>query len=363
MMNIEKGKISNSQLIFLIVGFIEGSTFLVYFVSNLAKHDTWLTILSGLAVILPFGYIYGLLVKRFPGVNLARIHRIIYGRYLGTAISLFYLSYFFLILALNTKDIGDFYTGFFMPNTPLEIFLIVFTFVCAYATWNGIEVLARITPFIVAFVSLIIIGTTFMLLPRMDFSNFLPIGELPLIDFIHSTQLIAEIPFGELVVFLPITFALNDGKSVLKTFLAALLLAAALFMITVIRNTAVLGDAEAMVVSPTIQVARLINFGFLSRLDILFAAGHTVAIFLKCTVLFYITVLFFSQILELRTYSPMIFPLGCLTIVVGMILYPSPTAHVQSAQNVEVMFFIPFILIFPPLSLLIAKIRNLSRKG
>jgi spore germination protein KB len=362
-MNIEKGKISNSQLIFLIVGFIEGSTFLVYFVSNLAKHDAWLTVLSGLAVIFPFGCIYGLLVKRFPRLNLARIHRIIYGRYLGTAISLFYFSYYFLILALNTKDIGNFYTAFFMRETPSEIFLIIFTGVCAYATWNGIEVFARIAPFIVAFVSVILVGTAFMLLPKMNFVNFLPFGELSFIDFIHSTQIITEIPFGELIVFLPIAFALNDSKPVVKTFLSSLLLAAGLFMVTVIRNTAVLGNTEAMLVSPTIQVARLINFGFLSRMDILFAAGHTVGIFLKCGILFYVAVLFLCQILELRTYSPLLFPLGCITVILGMILYPSPTAHVKSAQNVEVVFFIPFILFFPPLSLFIAKIRNLPKKG
>ncbi len=362
-MNIEKGKISSSQLIFLIVGFIEGSTFLVYFVSNLAKHDTWLTILSGLAIIVPLGYIYALLAEKFPGFNLAQIHRIVYGRYLGTTISFFYLGYFLLILSLNIKDVGDFYINFFMRDTPIEVFSIIFTCVCAYAAWNGIEVLARITPFIVTYVSLIVTGTTFMLLPKMDFSNFLPLGELSFKNFIHSTQIIAEIPLGELIVFLPLTFALNDNKPKAKTFLSGLLLAAAFFMIVTIRNTAVLGNTEALLVSPSFQVARLINFGFLSRLDILFAAGHTFGIFLKCSVLFYITALFLSQILELRTYLPMLFPLGCITIILGIILYPSSTAHLQSAQNVEIMYFFPLIFIFPPLSLFIAKIRNLPKKG
>lgn len=362
-MNIEKGEISSSQLIFLIVGFIEGSTFLVYFVSNLAKHDAWLTILSGLAIIVPFCYIYASLAKRFPGLNLARIHRIVYGRYLGTAISFFYLSYFLLILSLNIKDVGDFYINFFMRDTPIEVFSIIFTCVCAYASWKGIEVLARIAPFIITYVSLVIIGTTFMLLPKMDFSNFLPLGELTFKNFVHSTQIIAEIPFGELIVFLPLAFALSDNKPKVKTFLSALLLAAAFFIIITIRNTAVLGNTEALLVSPSFQVARLINLGFLSRLDILFAAGHTFGIFLKCSVLFYVTALFFSQILELRTYLPMLFPLGCITIILGIILYPSSPAHLQSAQNVEIMYFFPLIFIFPPLSLFIAKIRNLPKKG
>jgi spore germination protein KB len=362
-MNIEKGKISNSQFIFLIVGFIEGSIFLVHFVTNLARHDTWLTVLSGLAVIVPFVYIYALLIKRFPGRNFVRIHQIIYGRHGGTIISLLYLSYFLLILSANIKDIGDFYVLFFMRNTPLEIFLIVFTCVCAYAVWNGIEILARIAPFIVAFVSFVILVTALMLLPKTDFSNFLPLGELSLKDYIHSTHILDVVPFGELIVFLPIAFAVNDSKVLTKTFLSGLFLATALFMVTVIRNTAVLGDTEALLFSPSFQVARLINFGFLSRLDILFAAGHTVAIFLKCSILFYVTVLCLSQILKLRTCRPAFFPLGCIAIILGIILYPSPTAHFESVQNVLVIVISPLMFIFPPLSLLIAKIRNLPPKG
>jgi spore germination protein KB len=141
-----------------------------------------------------------------------------------------------------------------------------------------------------------------MLFPRMDFANLLPIGELPFIKFIQSTQVIAAIPFGELIVFLPIAFTLNDSKPVTKTFLSGLLWAAVFFLVTVVRNAAVLGNTEAMMGSPSFQVARLISFGFLSRMDILIAVGHTVAIFLKCSVLFYITVLFLAQILGLRTY-------------------------------------------------------------
>jgi spore germination protein KB len=280
MMNIEKGKISNLQFFFLITGHLEGTIFLISFVSNLAKHNTWLIILSGVAVIVPFICIYALLVKRFPGLNFARINSIIYGRYLGGAISVSYFSYLFLLLSLNIKVVGDFYSNFFIRDTPPEIILIVFTCVCAYAVWNGIEVLARIAPFIVLFESLIIIVTTFMLLPKINFSNFLPLGELPLANFIHSTQILAEVPFGtSFTVFLPFAFTLNDQKPVVRTFLSGLLLAVAFFIVMAVRNTAVLGNTEALLVSPSFQTVRLINIGFLSRMDILFGVAHTFGMF------------------------------------------------------------------------------------
>jgi hypothetical protein len=59
----------------------------------------------------------------------------------------------------------------------------------------------------------------------------------------------------------------------------------------------------------------------------------------------------------------MLFPLGCITIIQGIIWYPSITAHIKSAQNDFVIMISPLLFIFPPLSLLIAKIRNLPKKG
>jgi spore germination protein KB len=363
-LNIEKGKISNLQLILLLTGYLEGAIYSVSFTANLSKHDAWLTVLVGFIINVLFGYVYALLIKRFPGRNLVDIHKIIYGRYLGTAVSLYYLSYSLLLLAFMAKITSDFYNIFFMRETPREIILIVFTCVYAYAVWNGIEVLARVTPFVVTILSLVIFGTTSMLLPKMDFTNFLPIGELPLIDFVHSTQITTEIPIGIIAtIFLSIAFTVNDHRRVEKALLSSILLGTFIFMLITIQNTAVLGNTEAIFYSPAFHASRLINIGFLSRLDILFAFGYTLGQFLMCAIFFYITALLLSQILGLRTYLPLLFPLGCIVVILAMIVYPSVTAHLQSIQNVEIWFFLPAMFIFPPLSLLIAKIRNLPKKG
>jgi spore germination protein KB len=362
-LNIEKGKISALQLFLMITGFLEGNVYLLSFAVNLSKHDTWLTVISGLILATPFGYICALLVKKFSGRNLAAIHNIIYGRYLGTAVSLYYICCFLLLFSFASKDVSEFYNTFFMRETPQEIMLTVFICVCAYAVWNGIEVIARLAPFVVTFVSLTIIATFIMLFSKLDFANFLPIGELTLINFIHSTQIVTEIPFGLVMIFfLPVAFTVNDRRRTGRALLSGLLLGAAFFLVIAIRNTAVLGNTEALLISPSFQTVRLINIGFLSRLDILFAIGHTLGQFLLCAIFFYITVLLLSQTLGLRTYLPLIFPLGGIAVILGLITHPSTTAHLQNAQNIDIMLWFPMIFIFPSLSLLIAKIRNLPKE-
>ncbi len=362
-LNIEKGTISVFQFSFLIIGFIEGSILLTSYVSNIVKNSSWLVLLSGLASIAPFVYIYALLAQRFPGINFAQINQNVFGTYLGTAFSSLYIGYFLLLFSFNLREIGNFYTIFFMRETPFEVFLIVFIFVCAFAVWNGLEVLARINTFLLVAINLSIMIATLMLLPKMNLTNLLPLAELPLKDFIHGTQIIADIPFGEIAVFLTMAFALNDNRHVVKSTFLSLILGAAIFLIITIRNTAVLGNTEALLYSPSFEVIRLINIGFLSRIDILFAFGFTIGLFLKCSILFYGVVLLLSQLLKLRTYRCLIFPLGCITTVLAIIVFPSITAQFLSGQNEALMMAIPFFHIFPPLTLLVAKLRNLPKKG
>jgi spore germination protein KB len=189
------------------------------------------------------------------------------------------------------------------------------------------------------------------------------LAELPLKDFIHGTQIIADIPFGETTVFLTMAFALNDGRQMVKFTFWGLIIGAAIFLIVTIRNTVVLGNTEALLLSPSFEVIRLINIGFLSRTDILFAFGFTIGMFIKCSVLFYGAVLLLAQLLKLRTYQCLIFPLSCLTAILAIVIFSSATEQIFSGQNEALMLAIPFFHLFPPLTLSIAKIRNLSQKG
>lgn len=363
-LHIEKGQISQSQLLLIIIGFIEGSVFLASHVSGMVKNNTWLVIICSLICIMPFVWLSAWLSSQFPGYNFARINRTIYGPYLGTAVSLLYLSHYLIILASNIRDLGIFYVTFFMRDTPMEAFVLVFTLVCAYVVWNGIEVLARIAPFIVAIVSAIIIISLFMLLGNMNFTNFFPIMDMPFIKFLHAVQIIASQPLGELVMFLPAwTFVVNDHQATVRTTISGLLVAAFFFLILSIRNTAVLGGSEGVLLSPAYQVVRLINIKILTRMDILFATGHTLALFLKTSLIFYAVVLFTSQLLNLKAYSPMIFPLGCLAGTLTLIIYSSIMESIMFAQSSAILLTDLYVFFFPTLSAFIAKIRHLPQKG
>ena len=362
-MNTEKNKISGVQLMFLVTAFVQGSILLTSFTVSLTKHDTWLVVLSGLILIAPFILSYCLLSKRFKGLNLIQIHDIVYGKYIGKAVSLYYIFFVFLTMSFNLRDLGDFYATFLMPDTPLIFFIVIFTLVCAFAVWKGIQTLGSICHLFV-FTTFIIIASTFLLLLKdMDFSNFLPVFDLPLKNFIQGTHIISSIPYGELVIFLIIGASLKDAGQTTKSIFSGLLLGAISVLLVSIRNTAVLGSTETILISPSFQSVRLIDFGrVFTRMDLVIGIGQTLMFFIKSSLYYYVLVVSLSQLLGLRSYLPLILPIGAIETILALTVFESSVEHQLITISAGIIYSIPVIYIFPPLSLLISRLRNLPKQ-
>ncbi|RCX20946.1 spore germination protein KB [Anaerobacterium chartisolvens] len=362
-MNIEKGKISDFELMFLILCFILGSITFISFADTITKHDTWIVIISAYAASIPFILSYILLVKKFPGKNLIQINDIIYGRYLGKLISILYIWFILTLLSLNLKGLADFYTGFIMPETPSLLFLAVCALVCAYAVQNGLESMGRISAVIFFIITLNIIVSSLLGMGDMDFSNFLPVFEMPLKTYFQSIHIILTIQMCEIIVFLMVMPNLNNFKHTGKYTLLGLTISTLLLMSVSIRNTAVLGVTSSIYFSDSYQALRLIDIGdVLTKMDILFAIGLTLVLFIKNCVLYYATVAGMSQMLNLRSYKPLILPVGSIAVCLAIILFDSVIEHNLHARSYHAILVTPFELILPPLSLLIAKIRGLPKK-
>jgi spore germination protein KB len=358
----ESSKISKGELIYLIGAFIQGSVIFISFIGNLTKHDTWLAVLAGFIITFPIIAIYIELGKKFAGRNLIAILEITFGTFLGKVVSILYLCFFWLLLVFNLKGLGNFLL-IFMPETPMAFFIVIFVIVCAYTLTVGIEVLARLS-FLFVVVALLIICSTFLfLLKDMNFSNFLPIFVVPWQDFLHGIHVVTVMPFGEIVVFLMVLPYINNINSVAKSTTIGFILGGISFLIIAIRNTAILGSTEFIWSSPSLQATRLINIGnILTRMDILIATGHTILLFVKCSILYHAVVVSFSQLLRLRTYLPVIIPVGGISVTLSMIVYESTIDHNISAQNTWPIVATLFVVVFPSILLLTAAMRNQPKR-
>lgn len=169
------------------------------------------------------------------------------------------------------------------------------------------------------------------------------------------------IPFNEVLIFMMVIPYVNKIKEVKTSVFLGMILGGVTFFIVVIRNTAVLGPLAEIVVSPSMEAARLIDIGnIINRLEALVAIALWETIFLKMSIFYYASVLGIAQLLKLRSYVPLVIPIGVIGISFAL-CYESAMQFSYTLMNTYPMFSFPFYVVLPLLSLFIAKIRKLPK--
>jgi spore germination protein KB len=359
---IDRGEISSLQLMFLVTGFLQGAHLLIAFATGITRHDTWLSVLTAIAVCIPIVLVYTTLAQKFPGKSLMQMNDIVYGPFIGKLISVAYIWYFLLLAALNLRTVGNFVRTYVMPETPMPAILIMFIFVCAWAVRKGIEVIARCSFIFVIISAVLVLTVTVLLVKDIKFTNLLPVFDIPAAKFIQGTHIIATIPFCQIVTFLMITPYLNKTDQAKRSVILGLLLGGFQLFVIVARDAAVLGITATIMGSPSFQATRSIDIaGILTRLDILVAIVLLITLFLRVSIFYYATVTGIAQLLRLHSYLRLVFPFGIIITSLAVMVYDSAAEHVNTSATIWPVFSFPFEILIPVISLIIAAVRGFPK--
>jgi len=359
-MRLEKGIVTNRQLTYIIIAFMQSSALTVEFAFSYMKQSTWLAVLAGLVIVIPLALMYLAIAKRYPGKNLIQIDDAVFGPYLGKVLSAAYIWYFFQLSTHHMFFFNSFWMTYLMPETPRFVFLVMFGFVCAFAVRSGIEVIARCCFTVAVIVWITTITLVVLLLGDMKPGNLLPLFDTSLIDFIHSTHIMVTIPLGDLVLFLMIFPCTADREKMKKPVLTGIVLAGLQLLVIVLRDALVLGPRLASATSASFAAARQINIAdVLTRMDILVAISLLAMIFIKGTLVYYVTVLQTAQLLGLRSYKPLVIPIGALIASIAVAVYPSDMEQVYGGKEAWPFNALLCILLLPAVTLAVIWIRSL----
>ncbi|WP_160678280.1 endospore germination permease [Clostridium sp. C8-1-8] len=363
-MHIEKGKISSIQLMYLVIGLLQGSTLTAAFISGVTKQDTWIVILVSFFIMcgLLLGYIK--LAEVFPEKNIIEINDITYGKYIGKVISVIYIYHFWFIVAANLRIIGDFYGSFLMQETEIIIFIVVLAITCIYALKKGLEVISRIVPIFVIVTGIVAILISVLLIKEVDITNLLPIMQIKPLEFIHGVDLIVTIPFGEIMVFLMIFPKVKNKECIKEHTFLGFFIGVALFFMVIVRNIAVLGGSGSLDIQSSYQVTKIINIGdIITRAEVIVAVLLLTNVFIKIAIFAYATVMSISQLFKLRSYKHIVSPIMAISALFAITMYNSSVEESFNATNIYVFYgWIPEI-IFPLGSLLISKVLKLRKNN
>lgn len=247
-------------------------------------------------------------------------------------------------------------------NTPPTVLLIFILGVCASTVGRGVEVLARCSVVLVPFAILVGIIDVVLSIPRMDFNNILPIFDISAKNFLWATHSAAIFPFAQTVTFTMVFSSLNNKKSRYPSVALAIIISGLFLSLLQLRNALILGPMISKYIFPSYIAIQTINIAdVLSRLEVIVTIFFLFSGFIKVSVLLYGTVLGMSQILNLRSYRPLIIPV----VILFTILSPSSVRNfVESIEFTDKgypIYALPWEVGIPLMTLIVASVRKLPR--
>jgi spore germination protein KB len=360
----EENKITASQFMFSVACFLQASSLLTGFFGPITMQDSWLTVCFALLLVTPVCLIYLKLMQTFPELNLLEIYDRVYGPVLGKMLAWFYIWFFYTLTAINLRDVQDFLNLTIMVETPRVVLLVVFIFLCAYAVYNGVKVVTQYSSlFVFIFMIVLVIGTIFTI-NHMNMENFLPVLTLPARNYLHATNIVLTIPFGELVVFLMIAPSVQKVNGGLGKYLfSGLAMGGFAYLVAVFRDTSVLGNTIALFAFPSFETLRMVNlFQALSRLEILFALVFIILLFFKVSFLFYVSVKALAYVFAFKSYRSLVMLSGALLFTYALFVYISTVDHAIYATETTPQLWLLLEAIIPFLTLMLAKLRKLPQR-
>jgi len=356
---------STRQLMFGIATFIGGSSLFTVFVTQITFQDSWISALIALALSLLVVLIYTALIRKFPGLGLLQMHSVVYGKHLGRAFNLAYTLFCFGFAAVSLRNLGDFFTGYIMPETPMVVVLSMLAATCALAANCGITIVMRNAFLFFIFMVTALLMNSLMLLPNMHLYNFLPVFRLGLSAYAQGSFVLAAAPFCEIIVFLILLPYADRQANVRKSFFWGLLLGALYLLITFLRDIATLGTALSYLTEPTYEAIRLINLmDVFSRLEIVFAFALITMRVFKMSVLFCAIVRSVEDTVG-KTFEKRglcVTVIAVITVLCALYFFPTGLTLPEWFRTTGAYFFGVFEMLLPLLTLGLASVRRLGIK-
>jgi spore germination protein KB len=344
------------QFTILVIFFGVGSSILIApsMLAAVARQDAWLASLIGQFESLFLVAIYIALARRYPRRSWIEINELVFGKWIGKAISLQYLIYFFLLGTLLAGDIGYFLTTQIMPETPILFIMGCLMVIVVMAVRLGPETMARGAEIFFPWVILLFLTLVLMLLPKMEMEKM-----LPMMEYGYSPVLRASVPYvslQEYVVLMMIYPFVKTSKKIVPAFYVGVVTTGIVLVIIMLLCIVVLGPGlTASNIYPSFTLAKKISIGkFLERVEVIIGGLWFITITFKLILTFFATAAGASQTFRFRSYSFLTVPLAMLTVASVLPSYTNVVYATDFIHRVWPAYSLTFLLALPLATLLVS---------
>jgi spore germination protein AB len=179
-----------------------------------AGYDAWISVLLSVFVVATSTICIILLLKNYDSADLFGIHRDIFGKWIGSFLSIIYMGYLFVIAYLVIMHYTEMVQAWIFPQMPTWLLSGLLIFLAVYAVLGGVRILVGVC-FITFILTAWLVFILSVPLQYMDYTHFFPIWNHSLKEIgmgVYKTSF-SVIGFELLLFFYPY---IKDKKKVMK---------------------------------------------------------------------------------------------------------------------------------------------------
>jgi spore germination protein KB len=340
-MGIEQGKISGWQTILLVSNSILASMILVVpaLLSAEAGQDAWISVLIAGVMGVLIGVLVVSLGLRFPKKNLVEYSIDLLGPWFGRIVCIVFALFFLLISAYQVRSFSILLIIETIPETPLIVLDALLVVLVAYGVYLGLEVFSRVNEIVFPLFIAVFFFLFALAAPEMDLVQLKPYLTNTFPDIVWGgvilTAFYAEGAF--LLMIIPSLRSPEDAKKLVLTVAAILLV---VMFIDVVGLIALFGAPEtSLMMFPTFELAKTVSLGtFLERIESLVVGIWVGSVSLKIMSFYYVSVMIFAEVCNLREYRPLVMPYGITLVVLSLIGW-----HDTNHLRLDLSRYFPFV--------------------
>ncbi|MFJ7307286.1 GerAB/ArcD/ProY family transporter [Peribacillus frigoritolerans] len=360
-------KISSHQLMILILLYSVGTVILhtPSPLAGFAKQDAWLAALIGTGIALFFVWFYIRVGNLYPDLALDQINEKVFGKIVGKMINLTFFIWSFSTSSETIYYVGNFIETFWMPDTTLLAVNILLAAVVIFTVRLGLETFTRTLEIFFIPVFLLLIVFLISIIPEANIQNILPVFEDGAKPVIRATLFYVSVFTLSPVMFLMIfPSKVSERKKGGKAFYIGTLIGGIILILVIMLDILVLGpDTTARNIAPSYTMAKKINVGnFLMQIEAIIATIWIITTYTRVVMYFYVSVVVFSNIFNIKDYRPFTTALGMIMVFYSSIVFPTVPSSGEFNKNIWLFYAATYGLVMPLLLFITAKLKNIIKK-
>ncbi|WP_338450066.1 endospore germination permease [Niallia oryzisoli] len=324
---LENEKISAHQFRILVTFFTIGTSILVYpsILAKYARQDAWLVVIISIGIGLTVIWMFSKIAQLFPNMNIAQINEKVFGKWLGKLLTVFMVLVAFIASAELLYNSGTFFRINLMPETPIEVLHIMTALLLVMAVRIGLETFSRAAEiFWIIFIFLFLV--LLFVIPEIKFQNIQPVLESGLKPLLFPTLILVSVStFTAVYILMIFPASVSNPQEAQRSFYIGLIIGGIITFITTILAILVLGEElTARLRFPSYLLAQKINVGeFVKRIEVIVATMWFIAVYFKLILYFYACCSGLGQILNLKSYRPIVLPMGMILTAFASMMFPN----------------------------------------